>query len=107
MIDWIHLVAPIEQRREDRELFKTVLRFIQTGEMATQTDGLTLLNAYAKTLGKISQKYERKFAKMLEKLGLNSLLMVRTIFLTLALFLVNIYIYIFKSKRYKRVISQL
>jgi len=71
----LKILAPIEQRREDRELFKTIVRFIQTGEMATQTDGLTLINVYAKTLGKISHKYEKKFAKMLMELGLNSLLM--------------------------------
>ena len=75
----IRILGPIEQLRADEELFRQILKYLKIGEVALLADCLRFFSLFSTTLSKLNVQYEKKFLKLLVKLGVNDLVLKRVL----------------------------
>lgn len=75
----LRILGPIEQRRADEELFRQILKYFETNEVALLADCLRFFALFSATLSRLNVIYEKKFLKLLVKIGLNNLVQQRVV----------------------------
>jgi hypothetical protein len=75
----LRILGPIEQRRSDEELFRQILKYFETNEVALLADCLRFFSLFSTTLSKLNAQYEKKFLKLLVKHGLNERVQQRVV----------------------------